>query len=276
MAKLGSSTPAISLVAGDNTCLRLSEQNFLQPSTLDCFRPLDAFDMAADFRNQCQWGTGIEVSFISPAVLHDTTIVRFVETVLAALGRRRRVHIKLSSFYKDHGLPLDRQILILASSPLCVPFSWENFKSPHSMPERPTVANFIGDLHDANLAADIANGSDNRPESRPLVQNHETGINLSEGLCAIDFDAETVCISPSSGLTHPRELHYVLGPSKLFTDVFFLSQSAATFLQSTSSPDWWASRTTLPSIDRLARSTGQSSMPCPQSWHDEWTKAYSR
>ena len=207
MSKLGLDVPVISSVAGGNTCFKLNEQNDREPSIAKFLRPLDVFDMTPEFRNTCQWGAGFEVLFISPAVLHDSTIVRFLQTIFGVLRRRRCVHLKLSSLQEDHGLPLDRQILILVSSPLCAPFSWENFGPPHDASAPPTVEDIIGDLRGASSAANIFDGSGSLRDARPLIYNHKTGEGYPWEACVVNLNAKAVRFSASLPLLHPGEFH---------------------------------------------------------------------
>jgi hypothetical protein len=203
-------------VAGKNTCFRLNDGNKQMPSMEEFLRPLEIMDAAAN----SPLGPDFLVMLMPPALLHRSTIGRFLTSIFKLLEQRLSVHMKLSPL-QDHGIPQERSTLIVVASPFCASMPW-HFDWPVTGP-RPSVKikDLIGDLAFENpRATQGAKGgfvcsvpaqnnpdSDEGNRSTKYIYNHQTGRSAPLGKTPIDMNANAnsvSCNSPKS-LVHPSK-----------------------------------------------------------------------
>ncbi|OAG35296.1 hypothetical protein AYO21_10498 [Fonsecaea monophora] len=134
--------PNIALVAGANAPFRLNEANQKMSSAENFVSQLDLVNMALEGPSKPDF----LVVLSSPAVLHAAVVPRFLATIVNFLKHRRSVHMRLCRL-KEHGLPQERNVLLLVASPFCAPLPWYlHWPASSSRPETITLRDLIGDL----------------------------------------------------------------------------------------------------------------------------------
>lgn len=140
--------PRIPLVAGENTCFRLSDGNQQMSLMEEFLRSLAIMEASA----KSPLGPDFLVMPMPPALLHRSTIGRFSTSIFKLLEQRLSVHIKLSPL-QDHGIPQDRSTLIVVASPFCASLPWD-LNWPVTGPRSPVkIKDFIEDLASENPRA---------------------------------------------------------------------------------------------------------------------------
>ncbi len=197
--------PKVVLFAGKYANFRINDSNERMPTLQQFLHGLDVIDMAAAGK-----GTDFVVMFMPPALLHESAVSRFSETISRLLKMRFSVHLKIIHV-GDYGLPQDRNLLVLVASPICAQLPWKF--GQHTVPPCDAVdlGRLIADLTFGNSR--VAN--DDRIGlvcSRPggalasegtsmstRVYNHYTGLQIAEGGQPVQVE-ETTTLTLHNGL----------------------------------------------------------------------------